>query len=153
MLSCAQSRLPALKRCSACGTFKSRHEFSVDRRAADGLNSRCKVCYNVYMRAYQAAHREKRKGVDSRHYAKYRNEIQRRHREWDAAHPLAVAARLAVYDAVHSGRLVKPKSCAGCGRSGCRIYGHHDDYTRPLCVRWFCASCHRSHHYQEAPRA
>ena len=153
MLSCAQSRLPALKRCSACGTFKSRHEFSVDRRAADGLNSRCKVCYNAYMRAYQAAHRAERKAADERHYAKHRDTILRRHRRWDAEHPLAVAARSAVSGAVHAGRLVKPDSCEQCGWSGLWLDAHHDDYTRPLSVRWLCRSCHRLLHYQEAPRA
>jgi hypothetical protein len=40
------------------------------------------------------------------------------------------------------GRLL-PQPCEVCGRTD-RIEMHHDDYSRPLKVRWFC----RAHHLQ-----
>lgn len=43
--------------------------------------------------------------------------------------------------------------CEGCG--AVRAVAHHDDYVRPLDVRWLCPRCHRRHHamHGEAPGA
>ena len=43
--------------------------------------------------------------------------------------------------AVKSGRLDRPSACSECGDSG-KIHGHHEDYSKPLEVRWLCSSCH-----------
>ena len=56
------------------------------------------------------------------------------------------AAKSAVYCAVKTGRLKPPKRCSGCGRFASRIHGHHEDYSRPLGVRWLCPRCHGSIH-------
>lgn len=55
-----------------------------------------------------------------------------------------VAAHRAVYAAIKSGELKKPKSCAWCGNSFCRIEAHHEDYSKPLEVLWLCPSCHHT---------
>ena len=43
--------------------------------------------------------------------------------------------------AINSGALVRPTECSDCG-ANCVPHGHHDDYSRPLEVRWLCAKCH-----------
>lgn len=43
--------------------------------------------------------------------------------------------------ALHSGKLVR-QNCF-CGKPGVM---HHDDYSKPLEVKWFCPSHHRLHH-------
>lgn len=58
-------------------------------------------------------------------------------------------ARKKLKRAVQSGKLTRPERCEACGRPG-RIDGHHDDYARPLDVRWLCTTCHRSAHMTEA---
>jgi hypothetical protein len=46
--------------------------------------------------------------------------------------------------------LLKKKPCEGtrngrrCMRR--RVQMHHDDYSKPLDVRWLCDDCHRAHH-------
>jgi len=40
-----------------------------------------------------------------------------------------------------SGILKVPNASERC-RKKCRPDGHHDDYTKPLSVRWLCRSCH-----------
>ena len=58
------------------------------------------------------------------------------------AHPIAKAARERVRRAVRAGKLVRPLVCDECGGGG-PIQGAHEDYSRPLDVRWLCRSCHR----------
>ena len=64
---------------------------------------------------------------------------------------IVMKANYAVWKAVHSGKLVKPTSCSQCGGSG-TIEAHHDDYRKPLTVRWLCRSCHRKLDGKHKPR-
>lgn len=43
--------------------------------------------------------------------------------------------------AVKRGKLINPKICSVCG-SNVHVSGHHDDYNKPLDVRWLCHACH-----------
>jgi hypothetical protein len=47
--------------------------------------------------------------------------------------------------AVHDGRITKPRHCSRCGAGG-RIDGHHADYHRALDVEWLCRPCHAVAH-------
>ena len=53
------------------------------------------------------------------------------------------AAHIAVYEAKKVGKIIK-KRCELCGNKG--TYAHHDDYQKPLDVRWLCAFHHRQAH-------
>jgi hypothetical protein len=56
------------------------------------------------------------------------------------------AARKAVQDAVRAGKLIR-QPCEKCGEL--KSEGHHDDYTKPLEVRWLCRTHHTEHHTNE----
>jgi hypothetical protein len=58
--------------------------------------------------------------------------------------PGAQRAHRAVWKAVRDGRL-KRQPCEVCGKKR-RTVAHHDDYTKPLQVRWLCRRHHRLHH-------
>lgn len=62
-------------------------------------------------------------------------------------HPEKRKAHRVMWKAVKAGRIVRPTSCSECGKE-CRPHGHHDDYSKPLEVRWLCNSCHKRHHYK-----
>lgn len=72
--------------------------------------------YNANMRAWQA-----RQGAEARR------------------------AKAAVGKAVKAGEMIRPLWCEACGADA-RLQGHHDDYSKPLDVRWLCKACHARHH-------
>jgi predicted DNA-binding protein YlxM (UPF0122 family) len=54
--------------------------------------------------------------------------------------------------AIKQGIVRRKSQCEKCGNSGCfkdgrsRIQAHHDDYNKPLTVRWLCQKCHHQWH-------
>lgn len=53
-------------------------------------------------------------------------------------------ARSALYKALRVGTIVR-QPCEVCGATH-RIHAHHDDYSKPLAIRWLCSLHHRQHH-------
>jgi len=60
--------------------------------------------------------------------------------------------------ALHKGVLQRPDKCQSCGASGhCKngatiVHGHHDDYSKPLDVRWLCKKCHFAWHAENTAK-
>ena len=44
---------------------------------------------------------------------------------------------------------IKRGPCEACGYQ--HGEAHHDDYAKPLEVRWLCRSCHQKHHSKFGP--
>lgn len=57
-----------------------------------------------------------------------------------------IKAHYALRRAVETGRIIKSLECSIC-RSSSLLHGHHDDYGRPLDVRWVCRRCHSNIHH------
>lgn len=55
-------------------------------------------------------------------------------------------ARKKVLRAVQSGKLVKPNLCEVC-RKEKFVEAHHEDYNKPLEVKWLCKECHENTHH------
>lgn len=76
---------------------------------------------------------------------------RRARRRYEARNPEKAAARRLVARSLRSGSLVR-EPCSVCGvahgssrtdGTTVRVEGHHDDYTKPLEVRWLCGDHHR----------
>ena len=59
----------------------------------------------------------------------------------------------AVENAIKRGELIRAASCSECGspdyittKRTHYIHAHHDDYDKPISVRWLCGSCHYKWH-------
>lgn len=117
-------------------------------------------------RAYEERNKEQRNAANLRRsHARKKHDpegVLKKAREWarnnpdkvrDAArrrrvnHYLVVRAREQLQWAVRCGRLVR-RPCEGCGADE-NVQGHHDDYSKPLEVRWLCQKCHDAHHREE----
>lgn len=59
-----------------------------------------------------------------------------------ARYPERKVAEIAVKAAIKNGMLIRPEKCSACDNPSMVIHGHHDDYSKPLEVRWLCPSCH-----------
>lgn len=59
------------------------------------------------------------------------------------ANPLKRAAHQAVQTGIRNGSLVR-QLCEGCRTE--KTHAHHDDYTKPLEIRWLCHRCHMAAH-------
>lgn len=65
-------------------------------------------------------------------------------RKWRERNPAKVRAHIAVNNATRTGKLV-PQPCEVCSNKPAQA--HHDDYAKPLEVRWLCSGCHVAQHH------
>jgi ribosomal protein S27AE len=72
--------------------------------------------------------------------------ITKYHRKY----PMTYAAKVIFGNAVRDGKVKKEYLCSNCGSDN-QIQGHHDDYTKPLDVRWLCLKCHAEWHKKNEP--
>jgi hypothetical protein len=49
---------------------------------------------------------------------------------------------------IKKGEIVRPNHCTECGTE-CKPYAHHDDYEKPLDIRWLCQSCDSAAHKKQ----
>lgn len=82
------------------------------------------------------------------------NAIQRREsrRENRNGSSMKFLAQSKINNLQRSGRLSSPYVCEQCHVVG-QIDAHHDDYSKPLEIRWLCRRCHQRYHAEhgEAP--
>jgi hypothetical protein len=87
-----------------------------------------------YHRAWRLRHLDKIRERDrERHAARYQSPVERAKRR----------ARALVQRAIARGDL----AVSACERCGAKAEAHHDDYSKPLEVRWLCPLHHRHHHF------
>ena len=151
----------AYKCCTQCGELKPLDAFYRFRARRDGRESECKKCKNERVKAWQRANRDKTREYANRYNErnreavranarknneKYREKTRARVSRYKRENREKARAHLAVHRAVVRGHLKRPSECSACGATGVAIQGHHDDYSRPLDVRWLCAACHGKVH-------
>lgn len=80
-------------------------------------------------------------------YRNLRNRKAEHYRKYykDRAQRQSGKARRACRKARENGVLVQ-QPCEQCG--DVKTQAHHDDYSKPLDVRWLCSRCHAAIHYQ-----
>lgn len=140
---------PLEKECRRCREARPLDDFSPDHRAGDGKQSRCKPCMREInaATAMVAIKRDwQRRRADDPEYRAARAEqarVRRAGRHAPKAVSIASRARDAARWAVRSGKINR-QPCEVCGSVPAQM--HHDDYSKPLDVRWLCAMHHKRLH-------
>lgn len=57
-----------------------------------------------------------------------------------------INARFRVTNAIRRGKMVRGTKCESCGIQEGKMEAHHEDYSKPLEVKWMCFVCHRKKH-------
>lgn len=148
-----------MKTCLKCGETKPIEMFYRNPTMADGHLNKCKACiiaygsenyrrkiknpvWNIAMRQ-----RSRLKYAEKRAAGHVVNVNKERLKHWLPGYLLKSRARrlvhLRVWNAIQAGKLIR-QACEKCGNT--KTQAHHDDYSKPLDVRWLCAPCHSAHH-------
>lgn len=153
-----------MKICKKCGETKPLSEYYKHAQMADGHLNICKDCkradaINVrnanidYYRAYDQSRANNPERVKAREdYAKSAAGIESQSlakKRFSKRNPVARKCSGAVNNAVKNGLLIK-QPCEVCGSTGL-VHGHHDDYSKPLDVRWLCPKHHAEWHKHNEP--
>lgn len=123
---------PLICECGACDRCKSRERMR-RRRAENPEHVR------ALDRARYRRDKAKRLAAARAYAEENRERVAAIKRAWAERNPEKRAAHVAVGNALRSRQLVR-QPCEVCGAT--RVHAHHDDYSRPLDVRWLCPSHH-----------
>lgn len=136
-----------MKTCFKCLQEKPISEFYAHKMMADGHLSKCKDCAIKDATGYRNANIEKARQYD-RDRSKTPHRMKDHHIRADKykkQYPFKRKAHAQISNALRYGFITKPNICSVCGVEK-RIYGHHEDYSKPLEVVWVCQPCHYQIH-------
>lgn len=121
--------METIKACTWCWNEKPLTDFHRLKRALDGRSSHCKVCHRKIAReSFRKQYTGSRRLV-----------LLERGRKRYAQNPRPARVGYIVWAAIACGKLVR-LPCEECQVEPAQA--HHDDYDKPLDVRWLCGSCH-----------
>ena len=131
-----------MKTCFKCGEEKELDGFYRHPMMKDGHLNKCKECNKVdsSMRDPEKLREYERKRSSRPERKEY---AIRRQRENRRKYPEKNRARRILLYHKRKGSVIQ-QPCEVCGNP--KTQAHHDDYSRPLEVRWLCMICHKRHH-------
>lgn len=134
------------KRCFKCGVLKPLTEFYKHRKMLDGHLNKCKGCTKSDASQYRAANIEAARAYDrNRPNKQARSVVQQEYtKEYREKFPNKYKAHVLVNNYLRDGKLLK-EPCEVCSTNEC-VVAHHDDYAKPLDVRWLCEVHHKEWH-------
>ena len=156
-------------KCVTCKKEKPETDFTKNKSKKTGISSQCKQCRHDYRQAnksrlleysrwyeenirkdrvdyfrdYGIKNRAKLTEKERERRPKVREKTRRNSKRWRENNKIKVAAHNAVKRAYANGSLLK-QPCEICGLID--VEAHHDDYNKPLDVRFLCKVHHNLWH-------
>jgi len=155
-----------MKSCRKCGKKKPLSKFYRHKQMLDGHLNICIECVKARVNIYRKENIEQIRAYDRKRsmephrvfarksYAKTKQgklAIKRAHENYKKNYPIKQKAHNILCNAVRDKKIIAKNSCEQCGSTRF-VQGHHDNYTKPLDVRWLCISCHRHWHKHNEPK-
>lgn len=149
----------ARKRCLCCKRMRDVTKFYAHPGMADGRLNKCTDCCKSQAIANRNSHIDRYREYDRdrstlphrvsarESYAKTpagRMSGNAAKRKWQRTNADRRAAHVILNNAIKAGTITRGP-CEVCGSTK-RIHGHHDDYSKPLVVRWLCPKDHKGVH-------
>lgn len=128
------------KQCKSCLAIKPTTMFYKHKGMVDGLLNNCKDCVKARVSKHRKENIDKIRAYDRDRGNRQSKDYLRGYRE---KYPNKYKAHNLVNNRLRSGDLIKG-TCEVCGCS--EVHGHHDDYSKPLEVRWLCPEHHKQWH-------
>lgn len=146
----AQAGLPdGVRRCCSCKEVKPLEKFGRDRTQSTGRGYRCNACaYATKAKRLRAVWNERARERIAKNPGPTREINRKAVRAYVERYPIKAEARAEVFRAKQRGELV-PAPCEVCGKE--KTHAHHDDYAKPLQVRWLCHLHHKAWHKEHGP--
>lgn len=147
-----------MKKCFKCNIEKDLSEFYKHSKMSDGHLGKCKNCTkydtvsnkNKNLEYYQEYDRNRPNKLErcekKRLHQKTEHALKLKHahqKKYKAKNKNKTNARSHLRRAVISGKLIK-KNCSICGNE--KSEAHHEDYSKPLDVIWYCDFHHKARH-------
>jgi hypothetical protein len=129
-----------MKECFKCKTEKPLTMFYKHRKMADGRVNKCKECNKKDVRDNRKDKIEYYRDYDISRGSRQGYEYCK---EYRLRYPNKYNAHSKVNRAVRAGNLFS-EPCELCGSE--ETHAHHDDYSKPLNVRWLCPPHHKEWH-------
>lgn len=139
-----------MKSCSRCRKLKSASDFARNASEPDGLQRACRSCRTEIQRESRRRRADGARVRARRYHARNATQARTRAANYKVANPEVALAHKLVSRAIVAGELQRASECSLCGSSAFAIQAHHEDYSKPLAVRWLCAPCHKSLHIRQA---
>lgn len=138
-----------MKPCKDCKQVLPLSEYYAHPMMADGHLNKCKECVKARVRKHRLANLESIQDYDRERGRtdKRRAAVAERQPGYRRMNPEKYKARSAVANALRAGRIFR-NPCEKCGAEE-RVEAHHEDYSKPLDVRWLCSRCHGAEHRKE----
>lgn len=136
------------KTCFKCGKTLPLEMFYRHPRMKDGRLGKCKECNKLDTRENYALRRKQYSDYDKKRYQtpKRKAWLRKANVRWRKKYPAKHKAQSKVSNAIRNGKLIR-ENCFYCGNP--KSQGHHDDYSKPLDVRWVCFKCHREKEHDQ----
>lgn len=128
------------KQCFKCKQTLPLDSFYKHSKMADGRVNKCKECNKKDVRDNRKKNISYYRSYDSERGSRQTKEEIQKYR---ASNPKKYRAHQLVHYARRIGTL-KIEPCEICGSQ--KVVGHHDDYDKPLNVRWLCQAHHIEWH-------
>ena len=130
------------KKCFKCGEVKSLSEFYKHKQMKDGHVNKCKECNLNDVASHRLKNIDKIRAYD-RGRGNRRDEGYTK--EWREKYPKKYKAHNLVNNHKRAGN-ISELPCEVCNEL--RVVAHHDDYDKPLNIRWLCYAHHSQWHVE-----